>query len=236
MRVMIRRLSTLFRRAKHVFRTEGLIPLLWQGFTFLAGYFFRYRTYYLYEYTLGQGDEAEFTPKIQDFTLEVVSTNQQADELAARGLDFRLQDSHASRRLDQGAIAFCIFVGRELVHIGWVALTQEAKESLNEPRYKVDFASGEVCVGGVWTNPKYRGRGLMTYGYFKRSQFLKQRGKVLGRASVIKGSIAAQRVHAKFNSRVYAEVRYLKILCWKFWKEKSPAPDKERRGWDSNPR
>ena len=227
---MMRKLSTLFRRAKYIFHTEGLIPLLRQSLAFLAGYFFRYRISYLYEYSLEEGDEAEFAPEIQDLALEVVSTNQQADELAARGLDFRLQDSRASQKLAGGAIAFCVFVGRELVHISWVAGTQEAKESLREPRYEVDFANGEVCVGGIWTNPKYRVMGLMTYGFLKRSQFLKQRGKVLARASVAKSNIVSQRVHAKFGARVYAEVRYLKILWWKFWKEKFLAPDKGWRG------
>ena len=233
---MIRRLNTLLRRAKYVSRTEGLIPLLRQSFALLAGYFFRYRTYYLYEYAVGQGNEAQFTPRIQDLTLEVIFTNQQADELAARGLDFRLQDGHARQKLDRGAIAFCVFVGRELVHIGWVALTQEAKESLYEPPYKVDFTNGETCVGGVWTNPMYREKGLMAYGYFKRSQFLQQRGKVLTRASVAKNNIVSQKMFAKFNSRVYAEARYMKILFWKFWKEKPLPLGKKRRGWDSNPR
>lgn len=225
MRVMIYRFNTLFRRAKYIFRTEGLISLLRQGFALLAGYFFRYRTCYLYEYAVGQGDEAQFTPRIQDFTLEVISTNQQADELTARGLDFHLQDSRAQQRLDKGAIAFCVFVGQELAHIGWVALNEEAKESLNEPPYKVDFANGEACVGGVWTNPKHREKGLMAYGYFKRSQFLKQRGKVLTRASVAKNNIVSQKMFAKFDSRVYAEGRYLKILCWKSWKEEPLKPD-----------
>jgi RimJ/RimL family protein N-acetyltransferase len=219
---MIHRLSTLSRRAKYIFHTEGLIPLIRQGFTFLAGYFFRYRTLYLYQHIVGQGNEAEFVPRVQDFTLEVISTSQQADELAARGFDFRWQVGNFSQRLDKGAIAFCIFVGQELAHIGWIAPTQEAKESLHEPPYKVDYSNGEVCTGSTWTNPKYRGKGLMTYGYFKRFQFLKERGISASRAAVDKGNIASQRMIAKFNTGVYAKVRYLKILCWKSWKEEPP--------------
>ena len=216
---MIRTLSALSIRVKNVLQSEGLVPLLRRGFAFLVDYFFKYETLYLYEYTMKERNEADFMPKVQNFTFQVVSTNQQANELAANGFDLRSFSIYARRRLDKGAIAFCILIGRELVHIGWVAMTEEAKNTFEPFPYRVDFLNKEACTGGTITIPKYEGKGLMTYGYYKRFQFLKEKGIVTSRNTVAVSNIASQKVHAKFGPKIYAKVYYLKVLRWRFWKE-----------------
>ena len=212
-------MSVLFRRAKYIFESEGLKPLFRRGFTFLIGYFFQYGTFYVYEHTIKEGNEADFMPKIQNFTFQVVFTNQQANELCANGFDLRSFSIYARRRLDKGAIAFCILIGRELAHIGWVAMTEEAKNTFEPYPYRVDFLNKEACTGGTITIPKYEKKGLMTYGYYKRFQFLRERGVVTSRNAVDTSNIVSQRVHAKFGPKIYAKARYLKILWWKLWKE-----------------
>jgi RimJ/RimL family protein N-acetyltransferase len=215
--MMMRRQIVLLRRAKQIFQTEGLVALLRRGFAFRA-------TYYLYEHSpserLKGRTEADFMPKIQGLTFEIVSTNQEADELAAEGLEFRSQDGIDRERLDRGAVAFCAFVEKELAHIGWVAMTEEAKKMVDSLPYKVDFADNEVCMGGVWTNPKYRRMGLLAYTDFKEHQFLKERGIVKSRASIVATNIASQRGVAKFGAKMYAEAHYSRVLWWKSWKEK----------------
>ena len=129
------RSNVLLTRAKWLLQTEGLIPLLRQGFVFAASHILRYGTYYLYEHTLKERNEADFVPRIQNFTFEIISTNGQADELAAVGLHFRASSINAKRRLDKGAVAFCFFVGQELAHIGWVAKTEEAKNTFDSLPY-----------------------------------------------------------------------------------------------------
>ena len=215
--------TVLFTRAKQILQTEGLVPLVRRGFPFVVTSFFRYRTYALYEYALvdiQKLNEADFMPKIDNFTLKIISTNQEADELEAEGLEFRSQVANAKQRLEKGAIAFCIFVDRELANIAWVALTQEAKDSLDEPPFRVDFPNGEVCGGNVWTNPRYRRMRLSEYIRFKRSQFLLETGRVIWRGAIPGANSATQRAVAKFSPKIYAEERYLKILWWKSWKEK----------------
>jgi len=217
---MMSRLTALLGRAKEILQQEGLTPLLRRGFGFVAGWFFQYGTYYLYEHTLKQRNGADFIPRLQNFTFKMVSTNQEADELAASGLEFRSRDGTDRDRLDKGAIAFCVFVGRELVHIGWVAMTQQAKDAMKELPYAVDFSKNEACSGATVTSPDYRGMGLMAYGYFKRLEFLREMGRARCRAAVAKSNIASQRGHAKLNPKLYAEARYLRILWWRFWEEK----------------
>ncbi len=208
-------LSFLFIRAKDILRKEGLIAFLRRGFAFLV----QYRTFYLYERTIKERNEVDFMPRIQDFTFKIVSTNQQADELAANGFDLPLDITNARYRLEKGAIAFCIFVEGELAHIGWVAMTDEAKKTIDPHPYQVDFSKKEACMGGAENIPKYRGKGLMTYGEYKRDEFLRERGVETCRNAVEVGNVASQRVHAKFSPRIYAKARYLSVLGWKFWKE-----------------
>jgi len=208
----------LLLRAREILRTEGLLPLLRGGFIFLAGYLFRYESYYLYEHTLEERDEADFLPKIQDYTLKIVSTRQQADELAG---SFKL-DSHllsARRKLDKGAVAFCFFINDELAHIAWLAMSQEAKNSFAPLPYRVDFSDKQGCTGNAWTHPKYRGRGLMVYAYFKRLQFLWEHGFKSSRNAVNVANAVSRKAQIRLGPRMYARARYLKILWWDSWRE-----------------
>jgi len=217
---MISGLSALLTRAKDILRTEGLKPLLSRGFDFARRWCFQYGRYYLYEHTLEQRNEADFTPLVPDLQFKIIHTDKEADELAATsGVDIRRRFIHARNSLHKGAIAFCFFVEGEIAHIGWVALSKEAKNTFDYLPYRVNFSNGEACTGGTETIAEYRGKGLMTYGYFKRQQFLREKGMTASRNAVSKGNIASQRAHAKFSPKIYAEARYLKLLWWEFWNE-----------------
>ena len=165
-------------------------------------------------------NEADFMPRIDEFTLKIVSTSEEADEMRADGVDFRFWPLNYRDGLDKGAIAFCVFVGGELANIGWIYMTEKAKECMEQSRHKVDFQNGEVCEGGLVTNPKYRGMGLATYIYFKRNQFCRDTGKTIVRSAVVTDNIAPHRMMAKFDTKIYAEGRQLRVLWWHSWKEK----------------
>ena len=224
---MIRRQIVLLRRAKQILRTEGVMSLLKRALEFFG--VFQYGTWYLYETApsrlLKGKAEAEVMPKIQDFTFRIVSTNQQADELVADGLEFRSQVTKSREKLEKGAVALCIFVEQELAHISWLAMTEEAKKIVDPLPYKVDFANSEACIGGAWTNPKYRRMGLMEYGVYKRRQFQLERGLGIARGSIATRNVPSAGVAAKVGSNMYAEAHYLRILWWKRWKEKPLAQD-----------
>jgi hypothetical protein len=204
------------------------MPLVRQGFAFILRRFYQYGTYDLYEIALEDWlkhrNEVDHLPRIEDFIFKIISTNQEADELEADGLEFRSHVINVTERLDRGAIAFCVFVERELAHIFWVAMNEEAKDVLGELPYRVDFSKNESTHGDLWTNPKYRGMRLPTYVGFKARQFLWENGKVLLRGPVARGNVAAQRSYANAAPKLYAQGRYLKILWWKSWKEKPLPP------------
>jgi len=197
------------------------MPVVRRGFAFVVSLCFQYRTYHIIEYDISkERREADFLPGIQNFTFKIISTNQEADELEASGLEFRSHVINARERLDKGAIAFCIFVGSELAYIAWVAMTQQAKDVLDAFPFRVDFSNNEAYWGAIWTSPKHRGMGLATYGAFKRIQFMRERGRVVVRGAVATDNSASLAVGAKHGPKVCVEARHLKIIWWNSWKEK----------------
>ena len=217
---MIRKLADLFRRAKLVIRNDGSIAFIRSAFTFIVSRIFFYKTYYLYKYDIEELDEAAYLPRTQDFTLKIVSSNREADEMAADGYDMRYWYPVYSKRLDKGAVAFCLFIGRELAHIGWVGVNSRAKASLGEVPYKVSYSNNEAFSGCVWTDPKYRRLGLQRYGYFKRRQFLKDCGKTVGRAAIATNNAGTITMAEKIGAQRYGRGRLVKLLGWQFWKER----------------
>jgi RimJ/RimL family protein N-acetyltransferase len=207
------------RRANHILRHHGLAALLARAFKYLFDHVFQCGTFYVYKMTVKDKNEADFLPKIHDFKFQIVSTNEQAAGLADDGFDFRYYSIYAARRLEKGAIAYYIRIGQELAHVGWVALSEPAKNTFDPHAYRVEFANGEACTGGVLTIPKYEGMGLMTYGCYRRLKLLKELGITQALSSVNINNIASQKVLTKFDAEICARARYLKILWWKFWKE-----------------
>ena len=212
--------SLLLAKAKHIIRTEGLFVLLRRGF---ESYVFHYDYCYFQKVdlnALGEMNEANFLPRFEDFTFTIIRTNEEADELAiALNHDFRECFVDARSKLDQGAIAFCAFVNGEIANIGWMALTEQAKNAIDDVTLKVDFSNSESYVGKMETVPKYRGMGLMSYTSYRMYQFRKENGIRTARYTIAENNIASRKAAGKLIPEVYARARYIRLLWWKFWKE-----------------
>ncbi len=215
--------SVLLNRSREILETEGFVPLVKRGLSFIAGHFFKYETYYLYESdgsTYRRRSDTDFVPKVDGLSFRVIHTNEEADELEAQGFQFREHAGDARSKLNNGAIAFCVFVGHDLGNIGWLCTTQQARDSLNEPPPEVDFSNGEAWAGGAWTNPKYRRMGLHTYCGLKRDEWWLQKGIVKSKWAVAKTNVASLTAESKTGAVRYGEGRLIKVLWWKSWKEK----------------
>ena len=220
------RIKWLLRKAEQILQADGSIPLVKRGFPFVVRHFFRYfkyNQYYIYDYAVDdilKLNAADFMPKIDSFTLKIVSTNEESDELEAEGLEFRSQVINSRERLDKGAVAFCIFVDNTLVHIGWVVMTQQAKDSLDEPPYRVDFSERKGCTAGIWTSAGFRRKGLSSYGYMKRLRFMLHNGILIDRTAVNKRNVVGHEYQTRLSCSVCGEGRYLRVLWWRSWKER----------------
>jgi hypothetical protein len=212
----------MFAKIKDIVDREGFTGLLHRGLT-LPGrrnwLGMRYEERYYYERTVEEGNPLEYMPRRSDITFHIVRTNKEADALEAEGYEFRSYQTKASKGLDIGGIAFCIFIGRELAYISWVALSEKAKPYVDDWPFKVDFANKEICIGATLTIPKYRGYGLMQYGKCERTEFLRQMGVVKSRFSVGIYNTVSNHVQVKYGGRIYAKARYLRILGFESWKE-----------------
>jgi hypothetical protein len=183
---------------------------------------FEYMTCYLYEHDvesiIRRRAGNEYLPRFPDFHLEIISTKEQAAWLALYGHDIRSFAFFAHRSLGKGGVAFCVFVGKELASICWIALTKEAKDNIAPPPYYVDF-SREACLGSGMTAREYQGRGLFIYTAYCMYRFLRERGIATARSDVPSGNFPSHKAHAYVGATVYARVRYLKILWWQFRRE-----------------
>ena len=164
-----------------------------------------------------RGDD--LTLALEDVTHMFLSTNEEVDDVEARGYEFRslVRDSRAM--LDAGATAACVFIGKELGNVVWVATTQQAMDSLKEARFTVDFASGECWTGRAWTNPKYRGSRLFSYADIKSRRRQLEQGIRVSKWALGEQNIPAKAIAARIGATVCAEGRYRRILWWESWKE-----------------
>lgn len=208
----------LFRKGKTILREEGLASFIKTVVLFLRSSFsFAYRTYYIYENTLGG---SQFEPKIQDVTLKIVSTPQQLNELVASGFTFPSWDVDALKeKASRGAISFCVFVEQNLAHITWIALSEGAKNCVDPFPLKIDWQN-EAWSGSSRTGQNYQGMGLFSYAYTEIFRFLKERGLSKDRFTIEKNNVVSNHTMVKFGSQIIAHGRYLKLLWWTSWKVK----------------
>ncbi len=221
---MIRRgeFSTRVAGAAVILREEGLTRLLRRSLAAASSPLVVNWTLYLYEHSLEPRDRSRFVPRLDAWELRVLHSNAEADAVAAEGFeDFRKTFRPARRRLNAGAVAFCVYAGAEFAHVGWLAVDQPGKDAFDAIPYTVAFSSGQACTGGTYTVPKYRGRRLMPYGYYERLEYLRSRGFTSSRNVVGVSNLASQKAHAVFNPIIYGVGYYRRVLWWRTWREES---------------
>jgi hypothetical protein len=209
----------LINRIKEVYQLEGFFFLIKRIFSYLHENTYHHGKYFLYEHHIIERDEKEFAPKIQDYSFKIFEDTRELYALIQKGFSIKPHMANIIQWIELGAIAFCVFKDKELIHTGWIVMTHQAKARIEPFPYYVDFKNNEACTGGTWTKPTYRGKGLMRYGYFKRFEYLNRKGVSVSRNIVAVNNISSQRAHAKFNPHIYALAEYTKILFWKSWRE-----------------
>ena len=219
---------SILTRIQQIYKNEGFLSLVKRAFKFLLSLPFEYKKFHLYITVLGKEkeEEADWLPRIKNFTYKDIEGSQQLKELLNQGFDLSLLDfPHALQRLENGAVVSLFFVDKELAYNGWLAFSEEAKNSFDDYHYKVDFSNGEACSGDNWTNPKYRRRGILYYAGYKRRQFLMKKGIYKIRWTTLAGNEAMHNEVIKENklgvykSRRYAKARSIRIFGREFWKE-----------------
>jgi hypothetical protein len=206
-------------------KKDGLTQLLKKVFALLLVY--ENFKCYLYKNSLTNKNEVDFLPAVKGFSLKIVSTKQQIDELINDGFDLLTHSIKAKYRLEKGAVACLVFMDKELASMEWVATSTEAKASIDNYPCATDFKNKEAYAGGVWTNPKHRGHGLHTYAYYKIYDFLRETGIDTVKSIVEVNNAAAIKSHDKFapEEKVYGKACYFRAAGIQFWKESPLKPN-----------
>ena len=179
---------------------------------------FLHRIYYradflLHEFDLSHVPNEYGYPLFADLEVHVVESDNDACRLAETGYeDFRPIVPMSTYRLRSGAVGFCAYIDRCLVHIAWVGLTDRAKRSFDPLPYAVDFDCGEGVSGGSWTFPAYRGRGIHRYVMWHRLWYLREHGCKVCRNSTAVGNTPSIKGQAAFPSRVVGILRVIRLL------------------------
>ncbi len=210
-----------WRRARTILRERGFRALVTTGFRW---YVLDHREFFLFERQHEPLPQGSFRPTLDQFEEHFVSSNQQADELTESHDDFR-RLSHGSRNaLDAGATAFCIYVGRDVAHYAWVAATLEARRTLDRLGFEVPFDQGVAWTGAAWSNPPYRGKGLVKYASYRRFEYLRQLGFTASRGAVERRNRASLRANVHFMPRVYGVGIYWRVFRRRYWRERALRP------------
>jgi hypothetical protein len=209
-----------YELGKYILMREGLLPFIKKAFSFPLRSLIDYKDLYIYELLLNEQVADVSTAEVGNLKFEMISTTKQLLELTACGFDFGIHIIGAEERLNRGALMFCVFVGNELAHMRWVATTAAARDSIVEIPCEVDFSNNEVYLGWSETDPKYRRKGLFLYNHAKIRKFMVERGISKGRILIKKSNIVSQQATVRLGGRIRAEGLYLRLLRWKFWKEK----------------
>jgi len=176
--------------------------------------------YFVYEHTIKERDPVDFMTSLQDFEEFMLHDKRELEDLVSKGYKFDSRVKNNKIALDNGAIVYCLFVQKELAHIGRVAITPRAKQYVDEHPFKVNFDQNEAVTGSTWSHPKFRGKGLMKYGYYQRFEFLRGLGYKTSRNSVAITNTASNKVHDKFKPKITAKARHRRILFFfEYWKE-----------------
>jgi len=163
-------------------------------------------------------------PLPEGFDAVFVGDNDTADLLARAHRDFRSEASAARDALGGGAIALCLYNGRDVAHVGWIATSLAARRSLDRLEYEIRFDRGEAWAGAVYTVPRFRGRGLLTYSALRRFAYLRDAGFSLCRSAVETNNGASNRVQMRFEPRIYAIAHLFRLFGWRRWTERPPRP------------
>ena len=206
------KIAMKLKKCKRLIKEEGLFMFIKKIFSI----FFRCRTYHIYEKLIGDGRIIS-RHRLQNYTLKIIHTLKELNKLEKDGYNLELMNLR--KKVKKGALPFCVFSGKNLVHVTWVATNETSKKEIDRIPFAVNFQRGEVCTGGSFTDPLHRGKGLLNYTYSYIFPYLAKNGFSKIKFSVHENNIASQKAHAKFNPIIVGKGYYLKIFCLDIWKE-----------------
>ena len=192
-------------------------------------YFVDWRSFYLYELHLAGCPEGHSAPRPDGYDECLVDSNEAADVAVNGRGDFREVMPWTRRALARGAVALCLYHGREVAHVGCVATSPAARRAVDMLPFDVRFNGGEALLGAAYTVPQHRNRGLMTYSTLRRLDYLRASGFHTCRVAIATNNGPSNHVQMRLKSRIYAVGHLSRLLKWRCWSERRPTAQELKR-------
>jgi len=207
------RVKRALKASVRTLKEEGIFGFIKKAVSF----FFSYGIYYVYERSTNSFEERKLSPESKGYKVKTIHSLQDLDKLEKEGYDFSMRNLKIG--IKSSAVPFCIFSGKKMVHVTWVAINGKAKKEIDRVPVKIDFQKGEATSGGSFTDPLHRGKGLLACAYFHIFPYLAKHGFRKIRFVIHVDNIASQRGIKRVSPRLVSKGRYLKILWLNLWKE-----------------
>lgn len=212
-----------FRRWCDILKKDGLLPSIKRTLSFIMRSLYRYENLYLYCTSVEEEVARPYCkPKTAGFRFKAITRTAQVDELIADGFRFDFFLLANDRRLRRGAIAFCIFIEKQLVYISWLATNRRAKDAIAEIPRPVDFATGETYTGWTFRSQKHwrASSGFTSFMHSSIVRYVQRKGYKAFKFEIDKNNKVMINTLAK-RSQVYPyrQACNIKLLWWKSWRE-----------------
>lgn len=207
------RLKRLFNASIRTLREDGFIGFIRKVISF----FVSFDVYYVYERSTRDAGKIKLLPEVRKYKVKIIRSLQELDELEKQGYDLTMRDLKIG--VKSGAMPFCIFYGKKMVHVTWALTSEKAKKEIDRAPVKINFQNGEATTGGSFTDPLHRGKGLLSYAYFYILPYLAKHGFKKIKFTIRIDNNASQKGAKRFDPKLVSKGRYLKILWLNLWRD-----------------
>lgn len=206
---------SLHRRAITYVQERGFLDFVRMVF---HTYVFSRSLLYIYVCSHTVSTEGDPHPSVANFEAAFVSSNEEADGLARTHEDFRLLDRTASKGLDCGAVALCLYSGNRLTNVSWLTTTEVARRAIGYAGFAVDPEIHGAWTGRVRTQPSYEGKGLFRYACMKRFEYLLSLGIEKSCVAVARTNTHSHVMAASLGCRIVGKGHLVRLLWWQWWR------------------
>ena len=167
----------------------------------------------------------DYLPRVDNYYACIISTNQEADELLAKGYNFGAYELNLRSSLDKGAQACCIFIDKEFAHMMCNTANKRGKDAIEPRPFHVDYDNSSIVYGKAFTLPKFRRLRLRKYsGYLMRKDATEKGYKWSYATTEVNNYQSYMNATHNPYSRILSRCRYAKILWFKYFKETKIGP------------
>jgi len=148
----------------------------------------------VYRSSIAEAAALPVTAPLENLQVRIIESQQDALRLAEEGFENILEAvPGAGRKLRDGAVAACAFLGSELASIDWMALSDRAKLAVDPFPYPGYSTADDACTGGAFTMPHLRGRGIAAYRFSAQVSYLHSRGRRICYNAITVDNLPSQR-------------------------------------------